>query len=53
MEFKDMDIDKKGPCMFPGHPKEHVLELKCWSAMRRYLFDHTWEQFLAEVQRKK
>jgi hypothetical protein len=49
----NMDIGKKGPCMVPGHPKEHTLEMDCWSTMRRYLFDHTWAEFLAEVNRKK
>jgi len=52
MDFKKMDIGKSGPCMVPGHPKEHKLELKCWSEMRRYLFDHSFEQFLEEVKRK-
>jgi hypothetical protein len=52
MKFEQMDIGKVGPCMVPGHQKEHVLELKCWSAMRRYLYDHTFEQFLAAVKKK-
>lgn len=53
MKFEEMDIGKKGPCMVPGHAKNHVLELKCWSAMRRFLFTHTFEQFLAEVDKKR
>lgn len=53
MKFEDMDIGKIGPCMVPGHPKEHELELNpCWSTMRRYLFNHTFAQFLAAVKRK-
>ena len=54
MKFEQMDIGKTGPCMVPGHPKEHKLELNpCWSTMRRYLYNHTFEQFLAEVNKKK
>jgi len=54
MDFKKMNIGKTGPCMVPGHPKEHKLDLNpCWSTMRRYLLDHTWEEFLAEVDRKR
>lgn len=53
MDFKKMDIGKNGPCMVPGHPKNHKLELSCWSEMRRYLYDHTFEQFLAEVDKKR
>lgn len=49
----NMDIGKQGPCMVSGHQKEHVLEMKCWSTMRRYLFNHTFQDFLAEVNRKK
>jgi len=52
MDFKKMDIGKTGPCMVPGHPKEHKLELGCWSEMRRFLFDHTFEEFLAKVKQK-
>jgi hypothetical protein len=51
---KDLDIGKVGPCMVPGHPKEHVLELNpCWSAMRRFLFGHSFKEFLEEVNKKK
>ena len=48
----DMDIGKKGPCMVSGHPRYHVLSLECWSTMRRYIFDHTWDQFLRKVDEK-
>lgn len=53
MDFKKMNIGKTGPCMVPGHPKNHKLELKCWSEMRRYLFDHSFDEFLREVDRRK
>jgi hypothetical protein len=53
MNFDEMDIGKTGPCMLPGHPKEHKLELKCWSEMRRYLYKHSFQEFLAEVNRRK
>lgn len=53
MDFKDMNIGKTGPCMVPGHPKEHKLELKCWSEMRRFLFDHSWSEFLGKVKEKR
>lgn len=50
---KDLDIDKEGPCLVPGHPKEHKLKLTpCWSTMRRYLFDHTFDQYLEAVNNK-
>lgn len=53
MDFKDMNIGKTGPCMVPGHPKNHKLDLNpCWSTMRRYLLDHSWKDFLTEVNRK-
>ncbi len=54
MNFEEMDIGKKGPCMVPGHPKEHKLELTpCWATMRRYLLTHSFEEFLREVNKKK
>lgn len=54
MNFEEMDIGKKGPCMVPGHPKEHKLELTpCWATMRRYLLAHSFEEFLREVNKKK
>jgi hypothetical protein len=49
----NMDIGKKGPCMVPGHPKEHVLDMACWSTMRRFLHDNSFQAFLDEVNRKK
>ena len=53
MNLKDMDIGKSGPCMVPGHPKNHKLELNpCWSTMRRYLLDHSFEDFLDKVKSK-
>jgi hypothetical protein len=49
----NMDIGKMGPCMVPGHAKYHVLELSpCWSSMRRYLHDHTWNEFMKRVEEK-
>jgi hypothetical protein len=53
MDFDKMDIDKPGPCMVSGHPKNHKLTLECWAEMRRYLYTHTFEQFLDKVNRKK
>lgn len=54
MRFEEMDIGKEGPCMVPGHPKRHVLELNpCWSTMRGYLYDHTFQEFLRAVKNKK
>lgn len=54
MELKNMNIGKTGPCMVPGHPKEHKLELNpCWSTMRRFLLDHTWQEFLDKVNEKR
>lgn len=47
-----MDIGKTGPCIVAGHPQEHNLELGCWSAMRHYLFDHSFDQFIEQVKRK-
>jgi hypothetical protein len=52
MNLKDMDIGKSGPCMVPGHPKNHKLTLECWSEMRRYLYDHSFQEFLAAVRNK-
>jgi len=52
MKFKDMDIGKEGPCMVPGHKKSHVLTLACWSEMRRFLFDHSFQDFLEKVENK-
>jgi hypothetical protein len=52
MDFSSMDVGKPGPCMIPGHPKKHRLTLECWSEMRRFLFDHTWEEFLEKVKNK-
>jgi hypothetical protein len=43
-----------GPCLVSGHPKEHVLEVKCLSEMRRFLFPNkTFAQFMAAVNRKR
>lgn len=55
MKYKnrDLDIGKEGPCLVAGHPKEHKLLLNpCWSTMRSYLFDHTFEQYLKAVKDK-
>lgn len=50
---KDLDIGKEGPCLVTGHPKEHKLSLNpCWSTMRSYLFDHTFDQYLQAVRNK-
>lgn len=46
------DIKDVGPCLLPGHPKEHVLTHKCWQKMRQFLFDHSFAQYIAEVQKK-
>jgi hypothetical protein len=52
--INDMNIDKVGPCMVPGHPKEHKLDMNpCWMTMRSYLLHHSFEEFLEAVKRKK
>lgn len=51
--ISNMDIGKMGPCMVPGHPKYHVLDMNpCWSTMRRFLHDHTWDAFMKKVETK-
>lgn len=34
------DIHEIGPCLVSGHPREHVLEPRCWQRMRQFLWDH-------------
>jgi len=46
------DIKDRGPCLVPGHPKEHDLELECWTTMRRFLFTKTFQQYLEAVRNK-
>lgn len=37
--IQDINIGQLGPCLLPGHPKEHVLKLECMSEIRRFLLD--------------
>jgi hypothetical protein len=42
-----------GPCLVKGHPKEHVLDVKCLAEMRRFLYpDKTFQEFMNAVNRK-
>jgi len=55
MAYKSInDIKDKGPCLVPGesHKGIHRLELACWTSIRRYLFDHTFQEFLEESRKK-
>lgn len=50
----DLNVGKLGPCLVKGHPKEHILELNpCWSTMRRFLYYHSWNEYMKEVINKK
>jgi hypothetical protein len=49
----NMNIDKMGPCMVPGHERYHILDMNpCWMTMRRYLHDHSWAEFMKAVETK-
>jgi len=37
---RKMAIGKKGFCLVPGHPTEHVLTTECWGKLRAWLHDH-------------
>lgn len=53
MRYKRVeDIIRTGPCLVPGHPKEHVLEARCWQAMRHFLYDNK-DDFAAYIQAVK
>lgn len=49
----DIKNDEVGPCLVPGHPKEHKLSPGCWAAMRRYLFNHSFTDYVKEVAKKE
>lgn len=46
------DIKDVGPCLLPGHPKEHELTHKCWQRMRQFLFSKTFAQYIQAVKDK-
>jgi hypothetical protein len=49
----DTIYDEMGPCLVPGHPKEHKLGVPCLSEMRRFLYPNkTFREFLEAVKRK-
>lgn len=48
-----LDVDKVGPCLVSGHPKEHIMEMNpCWMKMRNYLYDHTFAEYIEAVKNK-
>jgi hypothetical protein len=49
-----LDIDKVGPCLVAGHPKEHKMDMNpCWMTMRSYLHDNSFADYIRAVNRKK
>lgn len=49
----DTHYGKIGPCLKPGHPKEHTLDEKCLQAMRQFLYPNkTFGQFIQAVKNK-
>lgn len=51
---KDITWHQIGPCIIPGHLAEHILEVECLSAMRRWMFPNkTWAEYLRAVELKR
>lgn len=53
----DTKYGHMGPCLAPGHSKEHVLDNKCLNAMSRFFyndgkFGKSFKDFLDAVNRK-
>jgi hypothetical protein len=58
MSFDGMDVGKKGYCLVPDHPVEHVLTLQCWRELRNYFYntsdkDSTFAAYKQKCERKK
>lgn len=51
--WKTMNIGKKGYCIRPGCPVEHVLTLDCWVFVRRFLHESgNYDEYVALAKRK-
>jgi hypothetical protein len=51
--ISQLDVDKFGPCLVTGHPKEHKMDMNpCWMTMRSYLLNHSFEEYLEAVRTK-
>lgn len=53
----DVEYGKMGPCLVPGHKKEHPLDVSCLAAMRNYFYDDgnfgkSFSQYLKAVEKK-
>lgn len=49
-----MDVGKKGFCLVPGHPVEHVLDTECWGKLCAWLHDRpgTEQQYKNDCRNK-